>query len=354
MKYSRVGVKKYVEDYWWRPCKDNSVWIKTRRLHIPTLVAEMKGNPRQKPKLTAPAYEGAFLTYGPENLEGLFLVPAGQQAQTRTNDKYTDFKARGAIMLASYKDSSGEEAMDLSRLDLYPPFYGLNDCTHFTTECLIAGGFPPPNEHARRGAEELYVHLSNHPNVVMLASDVSQLDASRVIATFIMKTGDVVIYKTEGTRNRHHAVVFLTEADGGVSGGSIAMHTWHRFGADWKTAGGDDDDQQYSLFHVVDDNYHAADHAAWIGWWAISQGIDTRYVYLDTTGHVATSMQPPKTKAAPAAGKDRWFADSMRMWIFSKARGSLELFLVNPMNRQAAMGQTRDGVQLVAARLFAK
>jgi hypothetical protein len=67
------------------------------------------------------------------------MLPAGLTLQAR-DKTFEEFRNRGAIMLCSYKDHPSDEPA-LTTLALAPPYHGLNDCTHYTTECLIAGGF---------------------------------------------------------------------------------------------------------------------------------------------------------------------------------------------------------------------
>src|SRR6185503_13671447 len=96
-----------------------------------------------------------------------------------------------------------------------PPYFGLNDCTHFTSECLIQGGFAVTDDKARRGAGELYDYLYWSGGTKVLALDVSQGDATNVIDAGLLKQGDVIVYRNQKDKLRHHGVVYV--GDGGIA-----------------------------------------------------------------------------------------------------------------------------------------
>ena len=295
--------------------------------------------------LKKPGYELAFLWYSDDHLEGLFLVPGSKMIATQ--DKLeTDFP--DAIMIASYHDSPADEPIAYFAGKKRPPFHGLNDCTHFTSECLIKGGFAVTNEHARRGAPDLYSYLYYHASTKVLASEVTSAEAGVVIGAGLFLPGDVIVYTNRSDRQRHHGVVH-------VGGGKIAMHTYHQFNVDWQTAGGDD--QLYSLFHLsLDDVYTPWVKARWVGWWQIGAGTDVRYCYLNDSGHVFTTKTKPSSTNQKPKGHDYWFADATKMRTCVRAKGIVEEFSMDPTASpdgtvKASGKRINDGVALQATKL---
>ena len=336
MAFSRDKVVKHAEDYWWKPCKDGVVWIKSQPLHIAIEAAKLK----------LKGYGGAFLWYSSSKLEGLFLLPMAQLSLTK--DGYLkDFP--DAVMVASYMDNRAQEAALLKDLKLKPPYFGLNDCTHFTSECLIQGGFEVKDEHARRGAGSMYNYLFNHPKVKVLASDAAKSDADVVLSSGLMKPADVIVYATKKTKERHHGVVYLGE-------GNIAMHTFHQYKVGWEDAGGDEE-QLYSCFHIsIDDSHSAPSATRWVGWWQLAQGPDVRYVYLGANGHMfSTKNKPPSTKATPN-GPDYWFADDTTLRTCVRLTAIVEELTMSPAPKPDATPtatgtRLNDGATLTATKL---
>lgn len=311
MGFSRDAIVNYAMAFWWRPCKDGVVWVKTDKIVLSAIAARKK----------LQGYDGAFLWYPAPRIpqmEGLYLLPRSQieAAKDRPASAYPD-----AVMICSYEDKPGDEPADIQKLKL--PYYGLNDCTHFTTECLGAGGFHVTDEHARRGAPDLYRYLLAHKDTKMLGSDVAVEDASKVIAAGLLKAGDVIVYGEGPHSEHHHGVVYIGD-------GKIAMHTWHQL-QKWEDAGGPD--QAYSLFHLSNDDDFASAAARWVGWWQITQGGDVRYYYLSANGHVhSTKTKPTSTQQKPK-GADYWFPDDkndnmVRVCIRGKA--IVEQYVMSP------------------------
>ena len=314
MAFDRSKIVQYAKDYWWRPCKDGVVWAKNGSITISQIALTKK----------LPNYDGAFLWYrGTKSptTEGLFLVPRSQIDVTMSNKSQSDFP--DAVMICSYEDNPGDEPDDIKKQKL--PYYGLNDCTHFTTECLAFGGFPVTVWHARVGAPQFHEYLTSHKDTKVLASDVSQDVAATVISAGLLKGGDVIVYGEGGKRNHHHhGVVYIDE------GGKILMHTWHQK-VDWQDAGGDN--QTYSLFHLSVDDDFATAAGRWVGWWQITQGAEVRYYYFSKNGHVFSQKQKPTSTKETPKGADYWFPDDKnqnRVRVCIRGKGIVETYTIAP------------------------
>jgi len=333
----REKVVDHATAFWWRPCEDGVVWIKNDAVNIQVEVS------RRKLK----NYGGAFLWYSPWKLEGLFLLPSSQ-IDAAKNGKMEDFSS--AIMLASYSDDLKNEsqAQDYLKKTLgkLPPYHALNDCTHFTSECLISGGFAVTDVHARRGAPDLWRYLFAHHNAKVLAVDVPDTIANAVISKGLMKPGDVIVYADKKGGERHHAVVYL-------GGGTIAMHTWHQFNVAWQTAGGDD--QLYSLFHIsLDDSFVTPWASRWVGWWQLSFASQQMYMYVGGGGHVTVTPTAPKSMAVAPVGPNYWFADNTKMWTCVRLKGLVDEYTLDPKDPTKASGVSAGGGAPITAQKLSK
>ena len=267
-------------------------------------------------------YVGVFLWYptasGGRNLEALCLVPKSKEKEIekaddtkRTWGKYSSV----AVALASYKDNPKDPEENLAVfLPSKPKYYGLNDCTHFSSECLIAGGFviskTDAGDRARRGAGDLANYLYYSKEVRALCFMASHADARAVVDAGVMQTGDVFAYY-EDTKHQyaHHTVV-------AVSPETVAMHTMHQWDTAWDFDETDDTSERYSLFHFVDDDYTTPDAKRWTGWWKVETHGDptlavpmVRYYYFGDTGTLTvTTAQPKVAKTAPNGESYTWFA----------------------------------------------
>ncbi len=342
MTYRRDAVLDYAREYYWRPCPDGKVYINQGPLMIANLKFEAKRNT---------GYETIFLNYT-DGAEGLFLVPQGQLYAAKGRKAQ---EVRDAIMVCSYHDKPSDEPPDMKRWGYSPKHFGLNDCTHFTTECLIAGGFPAPSVSARQWAPALYTELANHHRVRLIGSDLSQRAAQAVIDARIMCTGDIVMYWSK-TLGRHHAVVFLgDDSHPFLEYGSVTMHTRHQYGMSWLIGGGPEGTQKYSLFHVNDDDYHSWFHALWVGWWEITHDENVRYVYCDSDGYLARSWMRPKSAATPPPrGQDYWFANmktrTMAMCVRKAGVEAVLTMTTLPITSRAT-GKAADGSSITAIKL---
>lgn len=304
---NRAKLLDYATQYWWRPCKDGMVWVG----YGPINVAK-KAKDAKKAKGAKEDYVGAFLWYpskdDPFPLESLCLVPKSKEAEieklkdfNRTFEKYKEV----AIPLASYKDNPKDQDENREYFPTAPPDYGLNDCTHFTSECLIAGGFPVSSDKARRGAGDLANYLDASKETWTLCYMAAHDDVQAVVDAGIVREGDVFAFYTDLKHQyAHHTVP-------AVSSKTIAMHTWHAFDRPWDLGGSD---ERYSLFHFADDNYTTADAKKWPGWWKVETLGDPKspkvdyYHFGDKGTLTVTSKEPKNAKEQPKGATYRWFS----------------------------------------------
>jgi hypothetical protein len=307
IKIKRQQVVDHAEEYWWQPCEDNWVWVKSDVIILANQIKDHKG------------YVAVFLWYPAKDTtvsangmwEALCLVPQATMNKIvkLPHDKrlLSDF-ASDAILLASFKDEYPKEE-NLKVFPKKPPYVGLNDCTHFTSECLIAGGVPfkGPMDSSRRGAGELVAYLRSLGDVTTLCFDAEHDDVKAVVDAGVVKDGDVLAYHT-GKDPAHHTVPF-------VGPGIVTMHTWRAHGRKWDNPWDTDmSGERYSLLHFKDDKYDTPEAKAFLGWWKVDVKGDGKraapeYYNFDDTGALAVATKAPKdAKAKADKPRFRWFS----------------------------------------------
>jgi hypothetical protein len=343
----RDDIKKHADTFWSQPCKDGIVWTSYRDIHI--------GSEILSRKLSAAEWTGAFLFYTSNGSgrrdEGLFLIKNGERAKALST--WNMESCPSAIMLATFHDKRSDDP-------LFPPNkppkdFALNDCTHFTSECVIAGGLPASFSSIDAGQFFDKLHASNKTK--SLARLVEIADARRIIDAprSPFKVGDVIVY-SGGPADHHHALVYL-------GGNQIAMHTvsLHKDhptrgkGAVWDGLSQDAHHKLVTLYHFdLDDN--AATAATWLpGWWRVTQGTDTWHYFFDVSGKVSyTERAPVSTKSPPANpdGKGYWFEDGSLLSLCWTRSATLERFTFKPGTIVTSMSGTLNGQSgLVASKL---
>jgi len=126
----RDDIKSHADTFWSQPCRDGLVWTSYRAINVN---AELGAR-----KLPTAEWMGAFLFYesGKGQAEGLFVIKKSERTKALTTWKVESCPS--AVMLATFHDKrSDDPAFPANK---QPKDFGLNDCTHFTSECVVAGG----------------------------------------------------------------------------------------------------------------------------------------------------------------------------------------------------------------------
>ena len=346
MTISPSAVVTYANNYWYRPCKDGRVWLANEPVNIANEIASRRLSPSD--------WVGALLCYPgqskpdrtgtrqPWTLEGLYLVKMSDAPRLRSNQVAASYP--DAIMLASWYDSATDES--LTR----PPRYtGLNDCAHFVTECLAAGG---EAQLRTVSVPVLLNSLTTHNGTKTLARTVDQAAAQRIIDAGLLNEGDVMIFSK--TLSSHgHSTSYL-------GGGYMAMHTMsnHKDSTIWTgswTGSMTAEHNLVTLIHWnVDDNYSTASDGV-LGWWSVMWRGTTYYYFFQKGGRVSyTKTAPTNLKNPPtlAQGKGWWFETSSGVDIAWTSTGSYESFMRPVLFTGSAMaGLWNNAEPMVAAKL---
>ena len=320
----RAKVLAYATKYWWAPCEDGIVWVGYAPINV-----NAAGKKAKDSNKAAEDYVGVFLWYPSKsgaNLEALCLVPRSKEKEIEAakdaDRKWSKYASVG-IALASYKDDHDDEDENLDVFPTKPPYHGLNDCTHFTSECLIAGGFPIVSEKdaARRGAGDLANYLNASSATKTLCYMAAHDDVQAVVDAGVVRAGDVfAYYKDLKHQYAHHTVP-------AVSSSTIAMHTWHAFDRPWDL---DASDERYSLFHFADDDYTTANAKKWLRWWKVETLGDPKratpkvdyYHFGDTGTLTVTSHEPKHAKEPPSGASYRWFSTNAKTAVVVRRKST--------------------------------
>jgi len=347
MAIDRSAIVSYANTYWYQPCKDGKAWLANE----PVIIA----NEISKRKLSSADWTGAFLGYDGQSkpdtagtrtrwlLEGLYLIKRSDAGKLLSDRKASSYP--GAIMLASWYDNRSDDSLTNP-----PPYNGLNDCAHFVTECLAAGGAPGLRTVS---VPNLLNSLTAHSETKTLAKFTNQANAQRIMDAGLLKEGDVLIFSK--TVNKHgHSTIYL-------GGGKMAMHTYanhpncpERGGGAW-TGSMTAEHNLVTLIHWdAGDTYGTASDSL-LGYWSVLWRGKVYYYYFGKGGRVSYSKTKPGNLKSPpntADGRGYWFESTFGIDIAWTATGSLEQFIRPTMFTSNAMAGTWNGSEpLVATRL---
>lgn len=311
----RDQIKGYVDNHWAVPCGDGIVWVYYAAIDTRSQAAKHK-------QATKKDWSAAFLQYADPTfgaLEGLYLIPPAEVAKVKTGQmdasSYPERK-----MIASWFDLADKNSLNPEVTSQKPEYHGLNDCAHFVTQSLAAGGIHVETA----GVPTLFNSLRGLADTKTLAKTTSAGLAEAILKAGLMKVGDVIIYSKGG--NHHHSVVYMGNAQ-------IAMHTWANHPShptlkgDWK-ASASEDHPLVTLIHFGRDDPPINPSSAILGWWRVAwRGTDYFY-FFDKAGRVGYTKKPPTRFDRPLSnpeGRGYWFFQTSQISICWSATGSLEV-----------------------------
>jgi hypothetical protein len=338
----RDQIETYANDHWWVPCKDGIVWVYYSPIDTKAQIAKHKN-------ATKNDWVATFLQYADPtytSLEGLYLIPPSDLAKVKAGQfnaaRYPDRK-----MISSWYDKADKNNLNPEVIAQKPEFNGLNDCAHFVTQCLAAGGIHVETT----GVPELFNKLRGLPDTKVLAKTVTAAAAENIVKSGVMDRGDVIIY-SEGSEH-HHSVVYMASAQ-------ISMHTWANhpthptLKGDWK-ASATTDHPLVSLIHFGREDAAIPFDSSVPGWWKVLWRGGTYYYYFEKTGRVGWTQQLPTNLKLPLnapGGRGYWFLDPTQIRICWTDTGSLEVLTVRPPLSDTHMeGWWNNSQKLIADKM---
>jgi hypothetical protein len=246
----------------------------------------------------------------------------------------------------------------------------LEDCAHFLSQCLKAGGLRikeqwsvPMLVNALVAGED----SGPRPIAKTLCEKVKPEAAQRIIDAGLLNIGDMIGYfrpaAKAGEKSEYaHSAMFTGKGSDGV--GRVTCHTASRFAdlserdpahflkAKWTLR---DPTYSFTLLHIPRASESTAAIGAGIaGWWSVTQGKQTVFYFVRADGRaVRTSRQPGDARAPAFPGVDSsrgyWFEAHGKITICWRADGSLVTLEPQPGDKPSPV--TIDGVPAVATRL---
>jgi hypothetical protein len=340
-----VAAVNHANNYWYRPCADGQVWMPSTAVNVPQECKSRDLDPAR--------WVARFLWYyvGSNFFEGLFLVPA--DVATPAAMKARDFHSHNypdKVFLCSWSDSHKDSTGGQT-----PPYTGLNDCSHFVSECLQQGGVNVWSLNA----PDLVQRVRARSDTRTLCFQVNKEAARVIINSGLMTPGDVMAFSDHiGFR---HAGLYLGER-------MVAMHTYFNHP--------DADDRYFHKDAAGRNNWEELAHPGhpnvtlihfnhrdwdprsltWVhGWWKVTASGKTYYYYFTKDGRAAWVVKAPTSLTAEpvsAEGSGYWFAAPGEFYrgvvVCWRSTGTMERF--SQMSSQAMTGQSTNGT-LSAARL---
>ena len=268
--------------YWDKPCADNKVWTDIYPIDI--------NQERIRRGLPASDWQAVFLEPNPSvSIDALYFL------KNSIIPKTINYSAKDPS-LADPKDPS---RLDSGKIVLIQKWEGLNDCSHFVSECLKAGG---AGEVYNVGVPGLVAALRKRGDVKTLGYFLDAATAELVINADVMKPGDVIAYGDEKKGFSHaHSVIYMgKDAAGDYRVANHSRFNHPSFRGDWKLythplSG----HPRVILLHFGFDDADPLPGFAVLGWWEVVWRGQSFYYYFEKTGRVGWTQQKPKSLKQP-------------------------------------------------------
>jgi hypothetical protein len=313
MFYNRAQAMEFAADFWDRPCKSDS---------HPAALGLDSGrdvplSSRWNQRLFPPSmFEARFVFNTKTNRDDLVAVPKAGAGPASTAHVLVD----------------GKE---------------LEDCAHFLSQCLKAGGLRireqwsvPMLVNALQEQE-----AGIRPRVKTLAEKVSRSTAQAIIDAGLLKIGDMIAYSGDGKYK--HSAMFTGMFSGS---GRITCHTKSRFMG--LTPTGVDDAWHlgnpgfsFTLLHIAELHAPALGNQI-AGWWKVPGRTAPEYYYVNQDGSAVRTSKPPqstKQPYKPVTGDNRgyWFPEHACAKFCWRADGSVAVLRLE--------GDRKSGTIIVGA-----
>lgn len=284
MPYNRDNAIGYARTYWTIPCRDGLLGTDSGHLPIEGF----------RTRLHAPASDGWVARF----VRG-HGVEIGVFQKTGTDDK------------------------------LFQPWDGLEDCAHYLSQCVRAGG---AGIDTQWGVHELVNALQALPDTKTLGERLGSAAGQRIVDSGVLKPGDMIGYYNntggEGKRGYGHSAMYVGD-DG------ITCHSVCRF----RGLGDSSDDEwnldptnlTYTFIHFAGDDTPptAVTLGALTGWWKVDFTGKTLYYNVLRNGVARRSDRPPRSKndvLPPGGNSAYWFQQANQVVFTWQQSGNVDVW----------------------------
>ncbi len=203
---------------------------------------------------------------------------------------------------------------------------GMNDCAHFVSRCLGDGGL---TSVYAAGVPILEQNLRKLAITKTFGNRISYDRGKRIVASGILKPGDVIIYYTPQGTQGAHSVFYL-------GGGTMACHTRSRYDESWQIGS----EYKVRFIHFSHDDPLPQPKLKQVlpGWWEVTYQQKKYYYYFHANGQVGYIKTKPANKHRPISvptQRGYWFgSNSQQYTIIWSDTGSVERFRLIGSDRQ--------------------
>ncbi len=340
---NRDAVLAHADQFWFRPCEDGDVWLNNAPINVKNKLNELR--------------------LSPADWECVFL-----QDDSWTDHLFAIRKPHVADLVRFQYNAAKIPATDRVKIQ---DWAGLNDCSHFVSECLRKGGF----SNGSLAVGPLVDNLLKSGSVKLLTDLVSLADARLVLGAGIVKKADIIAYGADDASrfNVHGHAVIVQEVV--VSAGAVKVAVVNHTRLNHKSfngrGGGDDNWTQYtavetkhpmvSILHFTEGDSSPATFRNFHGWWEVTWRNTPYYYHFNDDGSAIWSRRKPASATAPSFsvpldGKGNWFRQLDKLTVIWQSSGTVEQYdsIVNdPIKRSIEIEGTYNvaerirGVQLV-------
>ena len=201
-KFDRAAAKAWADIHWCIPCEDGVVWTNRGPLQID----------HAREKLNGPSSDWWPVFLQPKESEfqdWLFFIKRSWTVdRLQTVQFHQERVPEADLRVICTWHNQG------SSLPGVPS--GLNDCAHFVSECIRAGGIKVGSP----GVPELVKELRKLGNTKTLANLVDKAAAKRMVLSGLVKIGDIIAYggENDAYSPHGHRTVYM-------GGEAVANHT---------------------------------------------------------------------------------------------------------------------------------
>jgi hypothetical protein len=344
MPLNRDSVKDYVEKFWVHPCDDGVIH------------SYVKGSFKVEDERKRLAKQGKLPD--PSKWTAIFCPDVDDSGNVLDGKERACFIKPNPAGEEIPVHSSRPPALN-GRFDVvtFHHDHGLVDCAHYVSRCLTTSGV----KVNQPGVDGLVSTLRKMKETKTLGHKVTKAQGDRILATGVMKPGDVVTYLPPKASGYSHSTMYMGKDSNKVH--RITCHTLSRHQSFYDDASWNIDDDpgwHFTLIHFGHDDtaIPATFLAALSGWFQVTAAGRTRYYRFNADGHVDRLDRKPansRSVAVPATSHGYWFVRPMEIVICWPFQGDVDRISTTWVAPGNALGEFKllvNGTPATATAVF--